>query len=73
MRKYGHRGSPKSSERQRKILKATRRGRWYTANDLFRLTRLPNPAEAVSALRNNGIRVEKRNVPGERYCEWRIG
>lgn len=68
-----HRGSLKSSERQQKILRATRRRSWYSVMDLVRLAKIPNPAEAVSALRLNGVKVEKRPIPGTRSVEWRIG
>lgn len=68
-----HRGSLKSSERQQKLLKATRRGRWYSAMDLTRLTGLPNCAEVISALRLNGVKIEKRPIPGEKCVQWKIG
>lgn len=72
-KKTHHRGSLKSSERQQKILRATRRGRWYSAMDLVRLAGIPNPPEAISALRLNGVKVEKRPIRGTRSVEWRIG
>lgn len=71
-----HRGEIKTSKRQQAILKATRRGRYYSAMDLVRLAGIPNPAEAISALRLNGVPIEKRDVlakDGRKRCEWRIG
>lgn len=67
-----HRGKLKSSERQQKVLKAMRGAGWLTGMDISMLTFIPNPAEAISALRANGVKIEKRAVPGERYVQWRL-
>lgn len=45
---------------------------WLTGMDISMLTFIPNPAEAISALRANGVKIEKRAVPGERYVQWRL-
>ncbi len=73
--KRKHHGSLKSSQRQQAVLKATTKGRWYSAMDLVRLANKPNPAEIISALKANGVKIEKRqvNTGDKRYCEWRIG
>ncbi len=70
-----HTGGLKS-KRQRAVLKATRKGCWYSAMDLVRLAGIPNPAEAISALRANGVKIEKRwfiSDAGPRFCKWKIG
>ena len=71
-----HRGEIKTSVRQQAILKATRKGRYYSAMDLVRLAGIPNPSEAISALRLNGVPIKKRNrttKDGRRFAEWAIG
>ena len=71
-----HHGSLKSSQRQQAILRNTSRGVWYSAMDLVQLAGIPNPGEAISALRANGVKIEKRyfvSETGARFCKWKIG
>ena len=75
MEKRKHHGSLKSSKRQQAVLKATRKGRWYSALDLVKISGRANPAEIISALRANKVKIEKRdvNTGDARYCQWKIG
>jgi len=68
-----HHGSLKSS-RQQKVLKALKKGGWCSGLTIVLRAGeyINNVAEAISALRFNGIEIESRPVAGKRHFEWRI-
>jgi len=63
-----------AAKRQQIVLKALKQGGWCTGLVLTIRAKeyIPNIAEAISALRFNGVKIEKRAVPGKRYCQWRL-